>query len=201
MLNYPDLIPLYDHSTRIWHQDPSSLFPLPSSLPSLTALHRLTLQNHRANFDLWHQEDAARDPAASDHTIAETKHTIDRLNQLRNNLAEQIDEAILAEAPAQNPSAPLHSESPGLILDRLSILSLKIHHTADEAHRTSATEEHRAKNQSRLDILRSQRHDLAVCLDQLWSDILAGRRRVKLYRQMKMYNDPELNPVLYGTPH
>jgi hypothetical protein len=80
---------------------------------------------------------------------------------------------------------------------RLSILALKIFHTSEEAHRESATEQHRQRNCDRLRILTQQRADLALCLDELWSEVMAGRRRFRLYRQMKMYNDPELNPVLY----
>ncbi len=98
---------------------------------------------------------------------------------------------------SSNPLAPLHSETPGLIVDRMSILSLKIYHTGEEARRETATEAHRRRNQDRLAVLEEQRSDLAGCLDVLWRQIVAGERRFKLYRQMKMYNDPELNPVLY----
>jgi hypothetical protein len=84
------------------------------------------------------------------------------------------------------------------MIDRLSILALKIFHTREEAHRGSATEAHRQRNAERLALLEEQRDDLAACLDALWSEVLDGKRRFKLYRQMKMYNDPELNPVMYG---
>ena len=85
-----------------------------------------------------------------------------------------------------------------MMVDRLSILALKIYHTREEAHRTSATEEHRLRNAGRLALLEEQRDDLAGCLDALWTEVLQGRRRFKLYRQLKMYNDPELNPAVYG---
>ena len=91
----------------------------------------------------------------------------------------------------------LHSETPGLIIDRLSILALKIYHTDEEVHRPTASDEHHHRNEDRLAILIQQRADLAQCLDDLWSQVLAGQRRFRLYRQMKMYNDPDLNPVLY----
>jgi len=156
------------------------------------------MQQHRANFDLWHEEDAARSPDAPDATIADVKHAIDRLNQQRNDLVECIDLALLDQAGPQNESAPLHSETPGLIVDRLSILALKIYHTAEEAHRESASDQHRTRNLERLFILEHQRDDLAACLDILWQQILRGERRFRLYRQMKMYNDPDLNPVLYS---
>jgi hypothetical protein len=157
----------------------------------------LVLAQHRANFDLWHEEDAARSPDASDASIAQVKHAIDRLNQRRNDLVEQIDEQLLTLAGPQNDSAPLHSETPGLIIDRLSILALKIYHTQEEVHRATATEEHHQRNQHRLAVLLQQRADLAACLDALWTQVRAGQRRFRLYRQMKMYNDPDLNPVLY----
>ena len=155
----------------------------------------LVLNQHRANFDLWHCEDRARDPDVADTTIVQVKHDIDRLNQLRNDFVEQIDTILLQVAP-QNTTAPLHSETPGLIIDRLSILSLKIFHTEEQIHRS--TPEHRDRNLRRLLVLNEQRTDLAACIADLWSNVLAGQRRFKLYRQLKMYNDPTLNPVLYG---
>ncbi len=126
------------------------------------------------------------------------KHAIDRLNQQRNDFVEQIDSLLLDEAAEQDAEAPLHSETPGLIIDRLSILALKIFHTAEESQtwigkrRTPA----RATSQA-LHILEQQRSDLAACLDELWQQVMQGKRRFQLYRQMKMYNDPDLNPVLY----
>ena len=125
------------------------------------------------------------------------KHAIDTLNQRRNDLVEKMD-VWLIDRLEQDPAAPLHSETPGLMIDRLSILALKIYHTREEAHRMSATEEHRSRNAGRLALLEEQREDLTGCLDALWSEVLAGRRRFKLYWQMKMYNDPELNPAVYG---
>jgi Protein of unknown function (DUF4254) len=160
-------------------------------------LMALAMAQHRANFDLWHGEDKARVPGAPDAEIVRVKHAIDTLNQRRNDLVEKMD-VWLIDRLEQDPAAPLHSETPGLMIDRLSILALKIYHTHEEAHRASATEEHRSRNASRLALLEEQRDDLAACLDALWSDVLAGRRRFKLYRQMKMYNDPELNPAVYG---
>ncbi|MBB5330577.1 DUF4254 domain-containing protein [Tunturiibacter gelidoferens] len=160
-------------------------------------LMALAMAQHRANFDLWHGEDNARVPDAPDAEIVRVKHAIDTLNQRRNDLVEKMD-VWLIDRLEQDPAAPLHSETPGLMIDRLSILALKIYHTHEEAHRASATEEHRSRNASRLALLEEQRDDLAACLDALWSDVLAGRRRFKLYRQMKMYNDPELNPAVYG---
>jgi hypothetical protein len=190
---------LHDQATRRWHEDPG--WPDSATLAQLTAgdaLVKIALAHHRANFDLWHEEDKAREPGVPDSRIAQVKHAIDALNQTRNDLVESVDRTLLQAAGAQNPTAPLHSEPPGLILDRLSILALKIFHTAEEAHRPSASDAHHQKNLARLNLLIEQRTDLAACLDQLWRDILHGKRRFKLYRQMKMYNDPELNPMVYA---
>ena len=157
---------------------------------------------HRANFDLWHLEDAARDPYAGDAVIAVCKRKIDAVNQHRNNLAERADEellSLLAKENLPNAEAPLHSETPGMVLDRLSILSLKMFHTVEEIARANASAAHVARNQHRLSILRHQSSDLTACLGVLWNEVCRGMRRFTLYRQMKMYNDPELNPVLYSS--
>ena len=157
----------------------------------------LAMAQHRANFELWHEEDKARAPEATDAEIARVKRAIDGLNQRRNDLVEKMD-AWLMERLEQNDAAPLHSETPGLMIDRLSILALKIYHTCEESERASAGEAHRIRNKERLGLLQEQRDDLAGCLDALWAEVLGGKRRFKLYRQMKMYNDPELNPAVYG---
>jgi hypothetical protein len=164
---------------------------------SADGLMALAMAQHRANFELWHEEDKARVPGVPDAEIVWVKRAIDRLNQRRNDLVEKMDVWLL-ERLQQNAEAPLHSETPGLMIDRLSILALKIYHTREEAFRVSATEEHRTKNVARLALLEEQRGDLAGCLDSLWAGVLEGARRFKLYRQLKMYNDPELNPAVYG---
>ncbi len=164
---------------------------------SADGLMALAMAQHRANFELWHEEDNARAPEASDAEIARVKRAIDVLNQRRNDLVEKMD-LWLIDKLDQNDASPLHSETPGLMVDRLSILALKIYHTREEGHRMSATEEHRQRNVKRLALLEEQRNDLAECLDFLWAEVLQGTRRFKLYRQLKMYNDPELNPAVYG---
>ncbi|MEO6806400.1 MAG: DUF4254 domain-containing protein [Edaphobacter sp.] len=161
-------------------------------------LMALAAAQHRANFDLWHEEDKARAPGVTDAEIARVKRAIDVLNQRRNDLVEKMDVWLIGLLE-QNDAAPLHSETPGLMVDRLSILALKIYHTREESLRASATESHRLKNRERLALLEEQRDDLARCLDVLWAEVLGGTRRFKLYRQMKMYNDPDLNPAIYGN--
>ena len=172
-----------------WHGEQSA--------PPLNAVEDLVAREHRANFDLWHEEDRARDPAASDAEIVAIKHAIDRLNQQRNDLIEAIDVWLLERCGEQAASAPMHSETPGMMLDRLSILALKLFHTRLEAERGSATVEHRARNVERAKLLTSQRSDLIGCGAQLLAEVRRGTRRFKLYRQLKMYNDPELNPSIY----
>jgi Protein of unknown function (DUF4254) len=160
-------------------------------------LMAIAMAQHRANFELWHEEDKARVPGVADAEIVRVKRAIDSLNQKRNDLVEKMD-LWLMERLDQDVAAPLHSETPGLMIDRLSILALKIFHTREEAHRASAPEAHRLRNAERLVLLEEQREDLAECLDALWAEVLKGTRRFKLYRQMKMYNDPELNPAVYN---
>ena len=193
MLEAEQIAHLHDQATLFWH-DPAASRPV-----AATHFDQLVLDQHRANFDLWHREDAARDPLSGDQAIAACKRAIDKLNQLRNDLAERIDRDLINSLPPLDPALPLHSETPGLIIDRLSILALKIFHTAEETRRPSATHEHRERNKERLTVLNDQRGDLAGCLAELWADIRAKRRRFKLYRQLKMYNDPTLNPVLYSA--
>ena len=164
---------------------------------SADGLMALAVAQHRTNFELWHEEDKARAPGVADAEIARVKRAIDVLNQRRNDLVEKMDVWLIGRLE-QNDAAPLQSETPGLMIDRLSILALKIYHTREESYRASATESHRLKNRERLSLLEQQRDDLAGCLDALWAEVLVGTRRFKLYRQMKMYNDPELNPAIYG---
>jgi hypothetical protein len=188
---------LHDRCTAAWHHE------APSVGGSWKGLERLVAEQHLANFELWHAEDRARTPGASDHEVASVKRVIDRANQRRNDLSEKCDVFLLNLLNQQNlpaAEAELHSESPGLILDRLSILSLKIFHTREEMQRPGAPAGHAERNLQRLAILTEQRADLAESLDRLWQQILDRQRRFKLYRQLKMYNDPELNPAVYAAP-
>lgn len=191
MIDAREVVKVQDEATARWHSADAT------EQATAGTWEVLLLAQHRANFDLWHHEDAARDVSASGEEIAGHKRAIDKLNQRRNDLVEQMDVRLLDLAPSRHDAIPLHSETPGMMIDRLSILSLKRYHTEEEAARADATEAHRLRNQQRLTVLEEQADDLARCLDELWRDILRGEKRFKLYRQMKMYNDPELNPVLY----
>jgi hypothetical protein len=195
MLSSIEIVNLQDQLTETWHADTCAL-DNDANDPWLS----LVARQHRANYDLWHIEDEARAPGASEAELADVKRRVDSTNQQRNDLAEEMDRVLLAWLEARglpNAKAPLHSESPGLIIDRLSILALKIYHTREEANRADAPAGHDERNRERLAILEEQRADLAHCLDTLWQETMAGTRRFKLYRQLKMYNDPSLNPAVY----
>jgi len=175
------------HSVPIVHDERSQ----PLLLASLV---------HGYNFAIWHEEDLARAENVDEAAIGRIKRRIDPLNQSRNNAMEAVDEWVLTTlrgAGRDGGDAPLHSESVGAIVDRLSILSLKIYHMREETMRDDASEEHRARCFAKLTVLIEQRDDLARALETLLEDLIEGRKRFKVYRQMKMYNDPSLNPVLY----
>jgi hypothetical protein len=187
---------LHDRCTAAWHVE------TPAVPASLAGFERVVAEQHLANFELWHAEDAARSPGATDQDIVAVKRLIDRVNQRRNDLTEQCDRLLLDFLHHHNlpaDGAELHSESPGLILDRLSILSLKVFHTQEEIDRPEAPLGHSERNRERLCVLVEQRGDLASSLDRLWQQVLNRQRAFKLYRQLKMYNDPALNPAVYGS--
>ena len=148
----------------------------------------------------WHLEDLIRDPQIDPVAALELKRRIDRSNQERTDMVEYIDSYFLDKYKEVKPlsDATINTESPAWAIDRLSILALKIYHMQQEVERTDTTEEHRAQCQAKLNILLEQRKDLSTAIEQLLADIEAGRKYMKVYKQMKMYNDPALNPVLYA---
>ena len=148
----------------------------------------------------WHLEDIIRDPDIDPLRALKIKRRIDRSNQERTDLVERIDSYFLTlyRDVQPLPGATINTESPAWAVDRLSILALKIYHMREEAGRTDADPEHIAACRRKLAVLTEQRADLSTALDQLLDDIAHGRKYMKVYRQMKMYNDPSLNPVLYG---
>lgn len=148
----------------------------------------------------WHLEDIIRDPEIDPAEALELKRRIDRSNQVRTDMVEDIDTWMREKYKDVEvlDGATINTESPAWALDRLSILALKIWHMREQAERPDADAAHKAKCEGKLDVLLEQRHDLSLAIDQLLDDIAAGRKYMKVYRQMKMYNDPETNPVLYA---
>ncbi len=148
----------------------------------------------------WHYEDIIRDPQIDPVAALTLKRQIDASNQDRTDMVEYLDGYFLDlyESVAVKEKATINSESPAWAFDRLSILALKIYHMTEEATRTDATDTHRAACQKKLDVLLEQRVDLSTAIEQLLTDIEAGNKYMKVYKQMKMYNDDELNPVLRG---
>lgn len=148
----------------------------------------------------WHLEDIIRDPAIDPVAALALKRRIDRSNQDRTDLVEELDSYFrdLYKDVQVLPDATINTESPAWALDRLSILALKIYHMQAEVARPDATPEHKARCAAKLDVLLEQRKDLVEAIQQLLDDIKAGRKYMKVYRQMKMYNDPATNPVLYA---
>lgn len=161
----------------------------------------LVCQQCSFNFLLWHEEDIARSPTVSDAEIARVKRSIDRYNQQRNDAIEKLDDWIstrLGELKVVAfPQALLNSETAGSVIDRLAILTLRIYHLEEQLRRTDATPEHIDSVERKLAIALAQHNDLGQCLRELLEDISSGRKRHRTYRQLKMYNDPTLNPYLY----
>ena len=149
----------------------------------------------------WHLEDIIRDPQIDPVKALEIKRRIDRSNQVRTDMVEYIDSWLLDKYRDVTPlpTARLNTETPAWAIDRLSILALKIYHMRCETERTDVDEAHRAACRKKLDVLLSQQGELSRAIEELSEDIEAGRKYMKTYKQMKMYNDPSLNPVLYAA--
>jgi len=149
----------------------------------------------------WHLEDIIRDPNINPEEALKIKRRIDKSNQDRTDLVEMIDSFFLEKFKNVEPrnDATINTESPAWAIDRLSILALKIFHMEQEANRSDASEEHLKKCNEKLKVLLEQRVDLSKAIDQLLLEIETGKKYMKVYKQMKMYNDPSLNPILYGT--
>tara|TARA_R110002012_G_scaffold66614_1_gene174106 strand:- start:189761 stop:190366 length:606 start_codon:yes stop_codon:yes gene_type:complete len=148
----------------------------------------------------WHYEDIIRDPGIEPVAALELKRKIDASNQDRTDLVEYIDSYFLNkyQSVQVKGGATINTESPAWAIDRLSILALKIYHMQEEVNRTDASQEHVDKCRAKLDVLLEQKKDLSTAIDQLLADIESGDKYMKVYKQMKMYNDDELNPVLRG---
>ena len=193
MINVQDILKLHREMVVRWHrQDVDNPYD---------DLLGVVCQQFSYNFRLWHEEDIARSPDASDARIAQVKRNIDGLNQQRNDWIEKIDDRLTEMLAANNvallPEAKLNSETSGSVMDRLSILALRIYHMEEQVQRSDATTEHVEACQGKLAICLLQLDDLSTSLRELLDDIFAGRKHHKTYRQLKMYNDPSLNPYLY----
>lgn len=149
----------------------------------------------------WHMEDVVRNPEIDPKDGLYWKRRIDKQNQVRTDTVEYIDSYYLQKFAEVKPlaDAKINTESPAWAIDRLSILALKIYHMEQETHRTDVDQSHIDACQQKLEVLLEQRKDLSQSIDELLADIEAGKKYMKVYKQMKMYNDPNLNPVLYGS--
>jgi hypothetical protein len=178
--------------TAAWHvrnEDPVGL----------EGLMVYVLGNHRCNFDLWHEEDRARREDMGFEYVYRAKRAIDALNQKRNDFIERMDQLLFERLRPDVATAPLNSETPGMIMDRLSILALKVFHMEEQTRRMDASESHLANCMRKVGVLVQQRKDLTAVLQALLDEIRNGKRAYKVYFQFKMYNDPATNPQLYGN--
>ncbi len=189
---------VFEQSIKDYHVHDNVDQPVSNPYPKEKIEHLLYLKNWIDTVQ-WHFEDLIRDPQIDPVAALALKRRIDAFNQERTDMVEYIDSYFLQKYKDVQPkeTAKINSESPAWAIDRFSILALKIHHMREEAVRAEASPEHRAACQAKLDILLEQRKDLATAIDDLLADIASGDKYMKVYRQMKMYNDEALNPVLY----
>ena len=193
MIRFEQVTQLHRDMVVRWHRQ-----PIDNNFDGFLAL---VCEQFSYNFQLWHEEDIARSPDVGDERIAQVKRAIDRFNQQRNDAIERLDDWISAELEARGihaaPDARLNTETVGSVIDRLSILALRIFHLEEQRDRLDASPEHRDNVTRKLAVAFAQHDDLSQAGQELVDDIVAGRKRHKTYRQMKMYNDPAMNPYLY----
>ncbi len=160
----------------------------------------IACEEHQYNYQLWHEEDIARSPDVGDARVASAKRVIDLANQKRNDAIERIDDAIAEQIEKQNVCAkgPLNTETPGSAIDRLSILALRLYHLEEQLERADIAESHCQSVIAKINICKIQHQELSRSLGELFADLFSGRKRHRTYRQLKMYNDPALNPYLYA---
>ncbi len=190
-----ELTQLQIDTVALWHQQPIA--------NEYDGFKQLVCKQHEFNYRLWHEEDTARSPSATDEEIANVKRAIDKLNQQRNDMIEKVDDALteVLDAGGITPAdgAPINTETPGSAIDRLSIMSLRLYHYQEQHDRADADAEHRQKVADRIALCQQQHADLSQSLQELIDAIFAGKKQHKTYRQMKMYNDPSLNPAIYNA--
>lgn len=191
---------VFDLSTVNYHITDNVDTPVSNPFSKGTIQHTLYAKNW-IDAVQWHLEDIIRDPGIDPVDALALKRRIDKSNQDRTDMVEEIDSYFrdIYSAVKPLPDATINTESPAWALDRLSILALKIYHMNAEVARTDASPEHIARCRSKLTVLLEQRTDLSTAIDQLLADIESGHKYMKVYKQMKMYNDPDTNPVLYGS--
>ncbi len=189
---------IFEESIQKYHVIDDVYQPFENPYPSDSLEHLLYRKNWIDTVQ-WHYEDIVRDPDIAPVDALDLKRKIDASNQDRTDTVEYIDSYFLNKYKDVTPkaTATINSESPAWAIDRLSILALKIYHMQEEVSREGASDAHRAKCQEKLDVLLEQKTDLSSAIDQLLTDIESGDKYMKVYKQMKMYNDEELNPVLY----
>jgi hypothetical protein len=189
---------IFEQSIRDYHVHDSVDQPVNNPYSKDQIEHLLYAKNWVDTVQ-WHYEDIIRDPHIDPVAALVLKRKIDASNQVRTDMVEYIDSYFLQKYKdiQVKPEAKINTESPAWAIDRLSILALKIYHMNEEAHRAEASEEHRAKCQEKLNVLLEQKSDMFSSIDQLLKDIESGDKYMKVYKQMKMYNDESLNPVLY----
>ncbi|MBC7440833.1 MAG: DUF4254 domain-containing protein [Flavobacterium sp.] len=189
---------VFEQSIRDYHQFDNVDQPINNPFPQDKFEHLLYHKNWIDTVQ-WHFEDIIRDPNIDPVAALVLKRRIDASNQERTDMVEYIDSYFLQKYSnvKVKQGAKINSESPAWVFDRLSILALKIYHMTEEANRAEASQEHREKCQTKLNVLLEQRTDLSTAIDDLLNDIENGDKFMKVYKQMKMYNDDELNPVLY----
>lgn len=209
MINVPAVNLLHTSTVARWHiqpvdhpyGDPQEALAN-SSDPAPEQVLAIICQQHQFNYLLWHEEDIARSVDVSDSQIAQVKRNIDKYNQARNDWIEKVDDWITADLQRKQihvaAEAKLNTETPGSAIDRLSIMSLRIYHLREQLDRADIDQAHIDKVSHRLAVCGLQFADLSNSLAELLADIYSGAKRHKTYRQMKMYNDPSLNPYLYN---
>ena len=197
-MNSRQAIEVFQESIKTYHIKDSVDQDFTNPYPKDSLEHLLYRKNWIDTVQ-WHYEDIIRDPEIDPVAALTLKRKIDASNQDRTDMVEYIDSYFLQKFKTVEikDSATINTESPAWAIDRLSILELKIYHMEEEATRENASAEHRTACQGKLDILLQQRIDMTTAIDQLLEQIAAGEKYMKVYKQMKMYNDEELNPVLY----
>ena len=193
-LNAKNIVDIFIQSVKDWHKNEK-----PSGNPYKSSPEDILYKKNQIDTIQWHVEDEIRRQDISDSELVGFKRQIDKLNQERTDTVELLDDLVFEKYRdvKKSADAKMNSETPAWLIDRMSILELKIYHMEEQTARKDASAEHVEQCANKLKILLEQRKDLSVCLDDLFSDLASGKKFMKVYRQMKMYNDKNLNPSLY----